>query len=442
MTVTIDTSTDAGRAMATHDRYPTLDQVIDAAHVLAQGHPELCRLRTVGRSREGEPLWLLSVGRSAQHALILAGAHADEPLGGATIVELAHRTATNASVHRGVTWNFLLCLDPDGARLAEADAHGDGGDSSTLAGHFTRAFRPAADEQPEWAPSLGVMLPETQALLDVISTLRPFLQCSLHNNDVGGAFVETTRPLPALAEPFTQSAAALGIPVEAGTYDAFYWDSCGPGIYVMPPPQNDKRWAISPGDAGTTTWHAPRAYGGTTLIIESPLWTSTRLADPTVIDNPAPLLENAADRLRHRWTQLSSILAAAAPHLSADTPLLRAVHTHMDVCAPMADEWDPRIVQPGAPPWPTMTQARYASIEMISLRVPIRAAAMLRRALPDEPPTARLRSRLQALLNAWCLQCEQAFQGVWLPVAHQVEQQIATVVAAVELTRPPANVSA
>ncbi|MFF1595119.1 hypothetical protein ACFVY0_44820 [Streptomyces sp. NPDC058286] len=143
-----------------------------------------------------------------------------------------------------------------------------------------------------------------------------------------------------------------------------------------------------------------------------------------------------ADQLRQRTAALSQVLTAAEPHLTGvDSPLLRGVQLHMAVCTPTADAWDPRIVQPGAQPLPPMTHARYASMEMVANRVPLRAAGMLQRALAPIAAAQPLRVDLQKLINDWCAQCEDSFEGAWLPVARQVEQNIATILAAIDLAR-------
>ncbi|CAM5723527.1 3-hydroxyacyl-CoA dehydrogenase OS=Streptomyces tendae OX=1932 GN=F3L20_12645 PE=4 SV=1 [Streptomyces tendae] len=54
--------------------------------------------------------------------------------------------------------------------------------------------------------------PETRALTGVIDELRPFLQVSLHGTDLGGSWVQLTRDVPGLAEPFAKSAASCTSP--------------------------------------------------------------------------------------------------------------------------------------------------------------------------------------------------------------------------------------
>lgn len=190
-----------------------MDELADRAAALVARHPADARLRTVGTSRAGTPLWLLSVGHGSRQALVVAGPHANEPVGGATALRLAERALADPgpTLRADATWNLLLCLDPDGSRRNEGWLAGP----YTLGHYFRNFFRPGFLEQPEWLPdgAAGAVLPETRALLALQDELRPFFQCSLHGVDVGGAFVELTRDLPGLPQRVEQTAARLGIRV-------------------------------------------------------------------------------------------------------------------------------------------------------------------------------------------------------------------------------------
>ncbi|MFD4537028.1 M14 family zinc carboxypeptidase [Kitasatospora sp. NPDC058397] len=463
-----DTSTSAGRAILLHDRHPTLEELADTAQLLAARHPEPCRVRTAGTSRAGQPLVLLTIGRATatDSVLIVTGAHADEFSGRAGIVELAHRVLAQPSLHEAVTWNFLLCLDPDGARLAEA-----GAGTRSLPEYFEHYFRPAAEEQPEWAPAIGGRLPESRILLDLIDDLRPSLQFSLHSADVGGTFLQSTCDLAGLAEPFAESAAGLGIPVETGPYDAFWLREAGPGVFMMAPhhidqqesstgmlapPHTDQPHLDQPdidqphtgqphtgqphtgqhqetGGVRATTWFAPQRYGGETVIVETPVWASAHLGDARPADDPYARLTACAGQVRERGRLVTDLMDEVLPHLD-DTALLRAARTPLTASRQLAHEWDPQAAgQRLLHPTP-MTEARLAGIELWAHRIPVRAAALLRRAA--EAPTTPATARLDHLLQDWCAQYQQRFQPRWLPVARQAEHQANTVQAAVELSRP------
>ena len=127
------------------------------------------------------PILMLSVGHGPRHVLVVAGPHPDEPVGGATALVLAERVARGerlfaATDPTAVTWDIVLCLDPDGAAVSEAGTEGATTTSAlapTLRNYYRAAYRPVAAEQPEWAPIESRQLPETLALFKVIDELRP-----------------------------------------------------------------------------------------------------------------------------------------------------------------------------------------------------------------------------------------------------------------------------
>lgn len=69
--------------------YPAVDELERRARTLVRTAPGLLRLSSVGQSRAGRPLWLLSAGHGDRHILAVAGAHANEPVGGASVLRLA-----------------------------------------------------------------------------------------------------------------------------------------------------------------------------------------------------------------------------------------------------------------------------------------------------------------------------------------------------------------
>lgn len=213
------------------------------------------------------------MGHGSRHALVVAGPHANEPVGGATALRLAERLLAGpppSEEEADITWNFLLCLDPDGARRNEGWLSGP----YTLGHYFRHFFRPGFTEQPEWLPDGAdrAALPETRTLLALQDELRPFFHCSLHGVDVGGGFVELTRDLPGLAQRVAHTAARLGVPRELGPYDTLYWPSLGPAVYRIPPPRRGDLAAAITEAAVESTWYHPHRYGTVTAVVEAPMW--------------------------------------------------------------------------------------------------------------------------------------------------------------------------
>jgi hypothetical protein len=422
------------------DAYPTVSGVVAAAHVLTRRHPDLCRMRPVGASRAGRSLWLLSVGHGSRHVLTVAGPHPDEQAGGATALWLAEQAVHDRQRlgGAGLTWDFLLCLDPDGTVLNETGPAG----RRPPAVHYRHAFRPAADEQPEWAGSFragGDELPETRALLAVVDELRPVLQCSLHGTDVGGSWVQLTADVPGLAEPFGKAAAELDIPVQTGTYDALFWRSPGPGVFVQPTGGAQERFAGEPESAEGSTWSRPHRYGGMTAVIEVPMWASRRVTDPAPHPDPSNALTVLAARMRRDGDTAAAALEQARPLLVdaglGGSPLLGGVRQAVGAFPGLADDFEALARHSPV----ELTVAHLAALDVAGRRIALRATGMLLRLLDeahvDEGPdgeTGRLYTRLERRLDANSRDLLATADARWVPVADQVELQARTVLATVD----------
>ncbi|MGW4505188.1 M14 family zinc carboxypeptidase [Streptomyces sp. NPDC004436] len=475
--------------------YPTPQELGRAARALADAHPAEARLHQAGSSRAGQPIWVLSVAATAatapagpaspappaspaspggvggpgdaggtsrpapagpgapalggvRNVLVVAGAHANEPVGGATALSLARRLLDDPAPRAGCGWHFLLCADPDGADLHRTPS------PDSLLDYHRSFFRPPGPEQPEWAPSLlpaDRLPPETLALTALIDELRPVLQVSLHATDLGGSWVQLTRDIPGLAEPFAESAAALRIPVENGASDAAGWPSPGPGIFVIPQPGSGAAGAFHPEDTRLSTWYHAHRYAGTTAIVEVPMWASDLVDDPAPHPDPRGALRVLAGRLTADAALVGAAregarpahglppgpppaaLPAAAPGPYGEEPaaedpaeaaLLRAVDWTLALIPRIAVEW----TGSGAPA--EATAAYVASIDAFGRRLSLRAAAMLLRVLrAREHPAA---PGLDRLVTGWCEEFAARFGARWVPVEVQVEHQSRTVLAAYE----------
>ncbi|MEU6404840.1 M14 family zinc carboxypeptidase [Streptomyces sp. NPDC046985] len=400
-------------------RYPSVPELVAAARALAAGRPGLCVLEQVGASRAGRPLHLLSVGHARRAVLVVSGAHANEPTGGPALLSLARRVLDEPGLRADASWHFLLCADPDGASLHETPA------PRSLLDYHLGFFRPAGAEQPEWSPSVlppELLPPETRTLCAVIDALCPYLQVTLHGTELGGSWVQLTRDVPGLAEPFGKSAAELHIPVERGACDAAGWAVSGPGVRVMPAPGAGVAYPSLPDDARHSTWYRAHRHGGLTAIVEVPMWASDVVDDPAPHPDPAAAMRRLASRLLHDAGQVEQVLADALPRLpDADGPLLRAATWGLGLAPGLAADWV------HLPPADT-TMAYVGSVDAFGRRLPLRAAAMLLRVLREagDPGAAGLRR----LVAAWSEAFSDSFRARWVPMRHQVEHQARTVLAA------------
>ncbi|MFF9404847.1 M14 family zinc carboxypeptidase [Streptomyces anandii] len=405
-------------------RYPSVPELVTAARAVAAHRPNLCALQEVGVSRAGRPLHLLSVGHAPRAVLVVAGAHANEPAGGSTLLALAHRVLDERWLRADTSWHFLLCADPDGASLHVTPA------PRSLLDYHLGFFRPAGPEQPEWSPSVlppDRLPPETRALTGVIDTLRPYLQVTLHGTDLGGSWVQLTRDVPGLAEPFGKSAAELHIPVETGASDAAGWAVSGPGVRVMPSPGAGAAYPSMPDDARHSTWYHAHRYGGLTAVVEVPMWASDLVDDPAPHPAPAAAIRRLARRLLSDAREVELVLTDALPRLpGADGPLLRAAKWGLSLVPGLAADWI------HTPPADT-TMAYVGSVDAFGRRLPLRAAAMLLRVLRQADDRAA--PELERLVAAWSESFARRFRARWVPLEHQTEHQSRTVVAAARHAR-------
>lgn len=400
-------------------RYPTVTQLVSSAQALAAHRPGLCTLREVGASRAGRPLHLLSVGHARRAVLVVAGAHANEPTGGATLLALAERVLRERELRADTSWHFLLCADPDSASLHITPA------PRSLLDYHLGFFRPAAEEQPEWSPAVlppDRLPPETRALIRVIDELRPYLQATLHGTDLGGSWVQLTKDIPGLAEPFAKSAAELHIPVETGASDAAGWSASGPGVHVMPSPGAGAAYPSMPDDARQSTWYHTHRHGGLTAVVEVPMWASDLVDDPAPHPAPAAAIRRLARRLLRDGLEVERVLRDALPRLEGvDGPLLRAARWALELVPGLAADW---MHTPPA----DNTMAYVGSVDAFGRRLPLRAAAMLLRVLQETDDRAA--PRLERLVATWSDSFTKRFRARWVPLEHQVEHQSRTVLAA------------
>jgi hypothetical protein len=120
-----------GKSQATSDpglddipdfqNYRTLAETRSRMAALQAAHPKLIRRREIGRSRYGEPIELVTLAGGRRSALVIAGVHANEQVGGLTVDYLLTRLVEDAALRARLdtTWHFVNPIDPDGMRLNE-----------------------------------------------------------------------------------------------------------------------------------------------------------------------------------------------------------------------------------------------------------------------------------------------------------------------------------
>ncbi|MFD7919659.1 M14 family zinc carboxypeptidase [Streptomyces sp. NPDC059740] len=408
------------------DRPPTLKELTARLRAVAAEHPQSCRLQTIGRSRAGRPVDLLSVHGGPVDVLLLGASHPDEPLGLATIEALALYVATHAETRETFSWHFVPCTDPDGTVLNETWWAAW---PPTMESYHRGLYRPAGAQQPEWTfptAHFTAPLPETRAMMSVIDTVRPRLLVSLHSGNWDHCHYMITPGEQQLVDVLAAAAERGGLPVAAAPSDCAGWDSPGPGVFVLPRPQPvpaDAEWEPT----GMSSAHYASRHGGLGIFPEVPMWRTRPLTlaaeeSIAVLDHARTLVNEA----------LARTLAADDGRESIFTTAVR------DQVAIMA--WMIGQVQ---------QHPALAADQPLTLTVPLRAAGMLLRHLrarcADQPGNRALHGEHDALegeFDAWCRRAQTALRPEPVPVAQAVTYQITTVLAAADLVarrgaRPP-----
>ncbi len=402
--------------------YPAVGELERRARTLVRAAPGVLRLRSVGESRAGRPLWLLSAGRGDRQILTVAGAHANEPVGGASALRLAALLARRpAELERlDCTWHFLLCLDPDGAHLAQG---WDPEEPEPSLEECHRAFyRPAFARQPESLPTPAekrAPLPESAALVRLLDELRPVAQFTLHGIEFGGAFLMLTREMPGAAHAFRQTAARLRIPLDVHPVDGPDWYLAPPGVLLLPGDRSEDERDPS-GFVAESTWLYPRRYGTLTALVEAPAWAVPAVSDARPVADPGREAARVAEVLLDRTGELTAVLGE---RLSADVP---------EDLAPLRDAAReliavaPSIVASWAAEEPSRFQGHFATLGISARRIPLRVAAMMGRALArTDPGTAEI---LADLVREWVQELEKSYDLRWVPVSAQTGLHVRTMV--------------
>jgi hypothetical protein len=432
-----------------HHRFATVDEVHHTLTTLARTHPDTARLRRIGTSRLGDPLLCLTVGDGPHHAIVAAGPHPNEPIGGLTVTHLAARLCHDPNLRRttGYTWHIVGCLDPDGTRLNEG----------WFTGPFTKAhygrhfYRPAGHEQVEWTfpftykrAYFDRVLPETLALMRLIDDTRPTFLTTLHNSEAGGVFYYLNRPEPELHQVLAALPERYGVPLHAGEPEHPAVRRLGDGVYLMPRMEDTYDYLEALGQdpveqiGGAASDSYIRRYGTLGVIAEVPYWTDPSAADTTPTGHSyRELIRARAAGVRETFEILERTLAAVTADLVTHSPFLRASRSFIPMLASMATMDAGRAeAEPGDRP-ATVAEAASCQDHLTSVR--LRFGGMLLRALEAElavgNATPAIRAHTRALTDTytdWCATAETTGSDKTIPIRHLVAIQYGTVLAAAE----------
>jgi hypothetical protein len=300
-------------------------------------------LETVGVSRSGRPIQMLSIGNGERSALMVAGAHSNEPSGPVAACTLAARLVAAPALRDalGYRWHFVACIDPDGLAMNE----GWLADRSPQA-YFEHYFRPALHRQGEYSFPLtsgnykfDQQPPENDAWCEALERTRPVLHIDTHNSDMAGVFYVASQSKglgPKLATDTAAAGLLLNVVGEPFGEVFSSMQEFGPGYWgFMDIPKLAKAGHWSAGN--NSALYAAERYGTFSLIAEAPLWDDHRLRDHSISPfNLGDAITRHCARLRSLIDTLPKMLSALPATAEGDMGELYAVLVEAAGTAPGA----------------------------------------------------------------------------------------------------------
>jgi hypothetical protein len=250
----------------------------------------LIEVRSLGQSRSGRPIELISIGSGERSALVVGAPHPNEPIGCLTIERLLDRLIQDEAfrANSGYRWHFIKAIDPDGLSL-------NGGwlaKPLTVESYLKHFFRPALRRQPEytfplWAGSelIDYATQENLCWRAALEMTKPDLQVSLHNADVGGVFYLISDNIADLATDLAQDPSRYGLTINSTGEPFSEMASFADGVFSFPDFAELARRRAAYGHPLSEVWpagnssegYAKERFGTFSLVCEVPLWDSPHL---------------------------------------------------------------------------------------------------------------------------------------------------------------------
>lgn len=256
-------------------------------------HPRLLSCRTVGHSRKGQPIEMCSVGHGSRSALLVAGVHANEPVGSMSLLFLLKQLLCDESLCAATdfTWHFINPIDPDGMLLNEG-WFASGLDPKS---YFRSFFRPALARQADYTfplqvgpHSFAASPPENEAFRQAIDLVKPDFLYTFHNAEYGGVFFFTSAQAPELEIQLQSVPAKLSLALSTVGEPLLGLPPRAPGVFPMPTAKEfvarlveageKNPWAHWPGGDSSTGYAAER-YGTVCFSAEVPYWDDPRMVN-------------------------------------------------------------------------------------------------------------------------------------------------------------------
>jgi hypothetical protein len=290
-----------------YPRFQTLGETRARIRARAQAHPDKVSITPIGRSRSGDPIELITIAGGPRNALMVAGVHANEPVGVLAADFLMGQMLVDPELNAalGYSWHFINPIDPDGLRLNEPWFTGP----LDPLPYFRDFFRPPLDRQAEYtfplevgAVSFNHPTPGNDAWRAALERVKPDFQYSTHNAEYGGAFFLVSRHDPALEAALVKVPSRFGVGINTvGEAFSDLVAEFASGVFQLPMPKALLDGLIKHGNpnpaaawpvGGSSTEYAAERWGTVSFTAEVPYWDDPRVFDQSL--SPIPLTQVVA----------------------------------------------------------------------------------------------------------------------------------------------------
>jgi len=277
--------------------FHTVDELNASSENLARKHPEKVKISRIGKSRNGEAIIALRIGKGTKTALLFGFPHPNEPIGSMTLEYLSWKLVEDKTLDRlDYTWHIVKCADPDGARLNEGWFKGP----FTPLDYALNYYRPPGYQQIEWTFPIKYKtlvwdkpIPETKALMKIVEDAKPQFMYSLHNSGFGGVYFYVSSACKPLYRVFQNLARKEELPLHLGEPETPYMKQLAKAIFKMPTSveaydflkkhtKKDPAKIINYGTSSDD--YARRVAGSFTLVCEMPYYYDARIGDTSESD--------------------------------------------------------------------------------------------------------------------------------------------------------------
>lgn len=275
----------------------TVDELKSSSETLASKHPDKVKIFEIGKSRNGEKVEALRIGKGKETALLFGFPHPNEPIGSMTLEYLSQRLTENGPLDKlDFTWYIIKCIDPDGARLNEGWFKGP----FTPLHYALNYYRPPGYQQIEWSFPIKYKtlcwdnpIPETEALMKIINDVKPRFMYSLHNSGFGGVYFYVSDPCKPLYRKLHNLVRKENLPLHLGEPETPFMKERAKAIFNLPAASEiydylEKYTKKDPAkiiNQGTSSGDYARRVAETfTLVCEMPYYFDERITNTSKSD--------------------------------------------------------------------------------------------------------------------------------------------------------------